>query len=184
MRTALWVFGYGSLVWRPAFAFAERRTAWIGGFARRFWQGSTDHRGVPGSPGRVVTLLPEASARCFGVAYRVAESDTECVLASLDHRERGGYERHPLDLHFDDSTRTTGLVYIATPANPNYLGPAPLDAIAAQIARARGPSGSNAEYVRELARSLREMPADDEHVFALDELLREGAGDLAGLPTS
>ena len=171
MRTGLWVFGYGSLVWRPAFAFAERRTAWIGGFARRFWQGSTDHRGVPGSPGRVVTLVPEASARCFGVAYRVAESDTECVLTSLDHRERGGYERHPLDLHFDDSTRTTGLVYIATPANPNYLGPAPLDAIAAQIARARGPSGSNAEYVHELARSLREMPAEDEHVFALDELL-------------
>jgi cation transport regulator ChaC len=183
MRTALWVFGYGSLVWRPAFDFAERRTAWIGGFARRFWQGSTDHRGVPGSPGRVVTLVPEASARCFGVAYRVAESDTECVLTSLDHRERGGYERHPLDLHFDDSTRTTGLVYIATPANPNYLGPAPLDAIAAQIARARGPSGSNAEYVRELARSLREMPAEDEHVFALDELLRERAGERAGLPT-
>jgi cation transport regulator ChaC len=172
MRSALWVFGYGSLVWRPAFAFAERRTAWIGGFARRFWQGSTDHRGVPGSPGRVVTLLPEATTRCFGVAYRVAESDSKCVLASLDHRERGGYERHPLDLHFDDGTRTTGLVYIATPANPNYLGPAPLDAIAAQIARARGPSGSNAEYVRELARSLREMRAEDEHVFALDDLLR------------
>jgi len=181
MRTALWVFGYGSLVWRPAFAFAERRKAWIGGFARRFWQGSTDHRGVPGSPGRVVTLLPDPDARCFGIGYRVAESDSACVLASLDHRERGGYERHPLDLHFDDGTHTTGLVYIATPANPNYLGPAPLDAIAAQISRARGPSGSNAEYVRELARCLREMPAADDHVFALDELLREQPGDLADL---
>jgi len=183
MRSALWVFGYGSLVWRPAFAFAERRTAWISGFARRFWQGSTDHRGVPGSPGRVVTLLPEAGARCFGVAYRVPESESVCVLASLDHRERGGYERHPLDLHFADGTRTTGLVYIATPANPNYLGPASLDAIAAQVARACGPSGSNAEYVRELARSLREMPADDEHVFALDALLREHAGEGAGVST-
>jgi cation transport regulator ChaC len=171
MRGALWVFGYGSLVWRPAFAFAERRTAWIGGFARRFWQGSTDHRGVPGSPGRVVTLLPDPNARCFGVAYRVAECESEGVLSSLDHRERGGYERHAVDLHFEDGTRASGLVYIATPANPNYLGPAPLDAIAAQVAAARGPSGSNAEYVRELARSLREMTADDEHVFALDALL-------------
>jgi cation transport regulator ChaC len=177
MRTALWIFGYGSLVWRPAFAFAERRTAWIGGFARRFWQGSTDHRGVPGAPGRVVTLLPEAGSHCFGVAYRVPESDSACVLADLDHREREGYERHPVELHFGDGGGTTGLVYIATPSNPNYLGPAPLDAIAAQIARARGPSGPNSEYVRELARSLREMPADDEHVFALDGLLREhGAG--------
>ena len=179
MRSALWIFGYGSLVWRPAFGFAERRTAWISGFARRFWQGSTDHRGVPGSPGRVVTLLPEADARCFGVAYRVPEAESSFILASLDHRERGGYERHRLDLHFDDGTRTPGLVYIATPANPNYLGPAPLDAIAAQVARARGPSGSNAEYVRELARSLREMPADDEHVFALDALLREHAAERA-----
>ena len=183
MRSAVWIFGYGSLVWRPAFAFTDRRTAWIGGFARRFWQGSTDHRGVPGSPGRVVTLLPEPSTRCFGVAYRVPDCDSEGVLANLDHRERGGYERHAVDLHFCDGTGTAGLVYIATPSNPNYLGPAPLDQIAAQVARARGPSGSNSEYVHELARSLREMPADDEHVFALDGLLRESGADLAGLST-
>jgi cation transport regulator ChaC len=181
MQTALWVFGYGSLVWRPAFAFAERRTAWIGGFARRFWQGSTDHRGVPGAPGRVVTLLPEVDARCFGVAYRVPETDVASVLTGLDHRERGGYDRHSLDLHFSDGANTRGLVYIATPANPNYLGPASLDVIAAQVARACGPSGSNAEYVRELARSLREMPAEDDHVFALDALVGLQAVELRGL---
>ncbi len=184
MDNALWVFGYGSLVWRPAFAFAERRNAWIRGFTRRFWQGSTDHRGVPGSPGRVVTLLPEVGSSCYGVAYRVPESGVKCVLADLDHRERGGYDRRQVDLYFGDGTGTAGLVYIATPANPNYLGPAPLDAIAAQIAQARGPSGSNAEYVRELARSLREMPADDDHVFALDGLLRECGPELSGPPTS
>ena len=181
MRTALWVFGYGSLVWRPAFAFSERRTSWIAGFARRFWQGSTDHRGVPGAPGRVVTLVPEEDTRCFGVAYRVPEVEVDRVLAGLDHRERGGYERHRLELHFGDGTQVPGLVYIATPANPNYLGPAPLDQIAAQVSRACGPSGSNAEYVRELARSLREMPAEDAHVFALDELVSQHASVLTGL---
>jgi cation transport protein ChaC len=181
MQDALWVFGYGSLVWRPAFAFAERRNAWIRGFSRRFWQGSTDHRGVPGAPGRVVTLLAEAEARCFGVAYRVPESDAEAVLSALDHRERGGYERHALDLHFDDGAATTGLVYIATEANPNYLGPASLEVIAAQVARACGPSGSNAEYVRELARALREMTAHDDHVFALDALVQRRTVDLHGL---
>jgi cation transport protein ChaC len=181
MQDALWVFGYGSLVWRPAFAFAERRKAWIRGFSRRFWQGSIDHRGVPGAPGRVVTLLAEADARCFGVAYRVPESDVDAVLSALDHRERGGYQRHELDLQFDDGSATPGLVYIATEANPNYLGPASLEQIAAQIARACGPSGSNAEYVRELARALREMTAHDEHVFSLDELVQLQTVDLRGL---
>jgi cation transport regulator ChaC len=171
MASSLWIFGYGSLVWRPAFPFAERRNCWIEGFTRRFWQGSTDHRGVPGAPGRVVTLLAEAGARCFGVAYRVADCEAAPILTALDHRERGGYERRELCLHFPDGSSAAGLSYVATPANPNYLGPAPLPVMAAQIARAHGPSGPNAEYVRELARALREMPADDPHVFELDALL-------------
>ena len=74
-----------------------------------------------------------------------------------------------------------GLSYVATPANPNYLGPAPLPAIAEQIARAHGPSGPNAEYVRELARALRDMPADDPHVFELEALLRGHACELGSL---
>ena len=175
MREELWIFGYGSLVWRPAFPFAERRGAWIDGFARRFWQGSIDHRGVPGAPGRVVTLEPEPNARCFGVAYRIADEETPRVLEGLDHRERGGYERRRLPLFFTDGAVAHGLVYVATPDNPNYLGPAPLEAIAAQVACARGPSGPNAEYVLRLAGALRELAAEDEHVFALERLLASTA---------
>lgn len=176
----LWIFGYGSLLWRPAFPFAERRGAWISGFARRFWQGSTDHRGVPGAPGRVVTLEHANGERCFGAAYRISQSDAPQVLDNLDHRERGGYERLSLSLTFSDTSVAEGLVYIATPANPNYLGPAPLAAIAAQVARARGPSGSNAEYVLRLAESLRELAFHDEHVFELARLVRRVEPELAG----
>lgn len=172
MREALWIFGYGSLVWRPSFPFAERRSAWIDGFARRFWQGSTDHRGVPGAPGRVVTLEPDARARCFGVGYRVDDEAATRTLEDLDHRERGGYVRQRLPLYFAEGGVAHGLVYIATPENPNYLGPAPLEAIAAQVACARGPSGPNAEYVLRLAGALRELSAEDDHVFALERLLR------------
>lgn len=166
-----WVFGYGSLIWRPTFAFGEKRTGWIEGWTRRFWQGSTDHRGVPGSPGRVVTLVPQAGARCHGVAYRLHEEDREAVLAHLDHREKGGYARHEVDFHatpaVQDGRPIRALVYIATEANPEYLGPAPLDDLVAQIRHARGPSGANVEYVLRLAEALRSIDADDEHVFAL-----------------
>ena len=182
---ALWVFGYGSLVWRPAFEHEVRRPAWIAGFRRRFWQGSTDHRGVPGAPGRVVTLVRDAAAaRCWGMAYRVHARAVDDVLAVLDHREKGGYDRVRAQLHFADEVvprSSEGLVYVATPGNPNYLGPAPLDAIAGQVIASSGPSGDNVEYVTRLAAALQEIcPGLDpevEEVLALAERLahaREG----------
>jgi glutathione-specific gamma-glutamylcyclotransferase len=176
-----WIFGYGSLVWRPAFPFAERRVAYLEGWSRRFWQGSTDHRGVPGAPGRVVTLIEEPASRCWGVAYRVGESDRDGVLEVLDLREQGGYERREVTLRLADrrarpepGDSAAALVYLATPSNPNYLGPAPVDAIAEQVLAARGPSGSNLDYVARLAAALRDLGVerqDDEHVFELERLL-------------
>ena len=59
---ARWIFGYGSLVWRPAFPHAERRAANVRGWVRRFWQGSPEHRGVRDAPGRVLTLAPRPEA--------------------------------------------------------------------------------------------------------------------------
>lgn len=187
MSDSLWIFGYGSLVWRPAFPHRQRSPAYIEGFARRFWQGSTDHRGLPGNPGRVVTLLPDAvmpghesdfaPTRCWGTVYEVPVDDPDGVLAHLDHRERGGYERLELEVSLGTQERdgvrrrVRGLVYVAHPENENYLGPAPIDAIAAQIAGAEGPSGQNPEYVFELAKSLRGMGAHDDHVFSLEAAL-------------
>jgi len=167
----LWIFGYGSLVWRPAFPFAELRPARLPGWSRRFWQGSTDHRGIPGAPGRVVTLVPDPSSECWGVAYRVHSVDGDQVLAQLDHREKGGYDRLEVDLHGRTEASFRGVTYLATPENPNYLGPAPLAEIAVQVRRSRGPSGANLEYVTRLAEALRELEAVDDHVFALAALL-------------
>lgn len=180
MSDDLWIFGYGSLVWRPDFSYVDRRPAFIEGWARRFWQGSTDHRGVPGAPGRVVTLVAEPQAICWGMAYRVAAGAAEAVLALLDYREKGGYrvERLPLSLAPGDGvTGMMALVYIATPDNPNYLGPAPAAAIARQVRAARGPSGPNIEYVLRLAESLREIGAEDRHVFDIEDILRKPQSD-------
>jgi glutathione-specific gamma-glutamylcyclotransferase len=168
----LWIFGYGSLVWRPAFEYRERRPGFITGWARRFWQGSTDHRGVPEAPGRVVTLVPREGERCWGVVYRVDPSVAPGVLAKLDHREQGGYARHRVDVDVGAALVREALVYLATPENPHYAGAAPPEEIAAQILRCRGPSGTNLEYALRLADALRAMNAEDEHVFTLEALLR------------
>jgi glutathione-specific gamma-glutamylcyclotransferase len=168
----VWVFGYGSLIWRADFPFAERRRASINGWSRRFWQGSHDHRGVPDAPGRVVTLIADPGSRCDGVAYRVEHA----VFDHLDHREKNGYERHRLTLQFDTED-AAGVVYIAPLDNHAYLGPAPTRVIAAQVLRSRGPSGSNVEYLYRLAAALRELDAHDPHVFELESLVRSLATD-------
>ena len=168
----MWIFGYGSLVWRPAFAHLERVPGYVRGYTRRFWQGSTDHRGVPGAPGRVVTLLPSAvHEHCWGVAYRIAPEQQARVIAGLDLREQGGYERRQVAVTHAHGTLVDVLVYLATPQNPEWLGEAPLAEIAAQIARSRGPSGSNREYLERLAEALDKLGARDAHVEALAALL-------------
>ncbi|MEQ6888775.1 gamma-glutamylcyclotransferase [Halomonas sp. CS7] len=172
---ALWLFGYGSLIWKADFPFLERRRAHIHDWVRRFWQGSHDHRGTPKAPGRVATLVREPGAICHGMAYRIAPE----VLGPLDIREKNGYLRELTRLHFDDGGQPAGaegLVYLATEDNAAFLGDAPLDTIAAQIAAAHGPSGPNRDYLVHLARALRELGVDDPHVFALAARLPHPAG--------
>ena len=83
---ARWIFGYGSLLWRPDFPYLERVAALLRGRCRRFWQGSPDHRGRSDSPGRVVTLVEEPGALCWGAAYRVESGALRDVVARLDER--------------------------------------------------------------------------------------------------
>jgi cation transport regulator ChaC len=165
----VWLFGYGSLIYKADFPYIERRRASIRGWARRFWQGSHDHRGTPQAPGRVVTLIAEPDATCIGVAYLVSPE----TFASLDVREKNGYLRLATELTLDDGRHVNGLVYIATPANAAFLGAASEREIALHVSRSHGPSGANRDYVLHLADALRQLGADDPHVFAIErELLR------------
>ncbi|KAJ5161147.1 hypothetical protein N7492_006539 [Penicillium capsulatum] len=113
----LWVFGYGSLIWKPPPHFDQRIPGYINGYVRRFWQASTDHRGTPEQPGRVVTVIerkfwetlddPLAEAesqsastgKVWGAAYHIPASHAEEVHDYLDEREIDGYSAHFTPFH-------------------------------------------------------------------------------------
>lgn len=162
----VWVFGYGSLIWKQDFPFLASRRGAIHGWSRRFWQGSHDHRGMAHDPGRVVTLVERPGESCTGMAFLV-ETD---VFAHLDHREKNGYQRIQIDIEFG-TKKVTGVTYRAPEGNPAFLGPASPSDMAEQINRCSGPSGSNREYVLELAQALRELDVVDPHVFEIADLV-------------
>lgn len=165
----IWVFGYGSLIYKVDFDYINSESAHITGFERRFWQGSHDHRGTPDNPGRVLTLSNVEGARCFGRAFKVHHT----IFEHLDHREKNGYLRHETDIYLSDNRIISGLVYIASPDNAAYLGQASILEIAKQIFNSSGPSGANRDYVFELADALRKYQESDEHVFQVERALVE-----------
>jgi cation transport regulator ChaC len=173
--TDVWVFGYGSLIWRPAFAFVERRRAVAHGWARRFAQRSTDHRGTADAPGRVATMLAVPGERCVGAAYRISADASADVLAELDIREQQGYERIALDVALDDGV-VPALTYVAPPGNPWFVTGETAAEIAAIVRVAHGPSGANLEYAQRLAAALAELDAHDPQ---LDEILALAAAPPA-----
>ncbi|CAM6106052.1 unnamed protein product [Calypogeia fissa] len=162
----LWVFGYGSLIWKPSFSYEERVVGYVKNYRRVFHQACIDFRGTQQTPGRTLTLEEQEGAVTWGVAYRVTASvEAQLVEAYLNQRERTYDVRALIDVYTAESPHTPAvydaLTYIATPSSANlwYLGPAPLHVMAEQIARSRGPAGENHEYLFRLEESLRQIGA-------------------------
>jgi len=179
-QDGFWLFAYGSLMARPALPWTQRVEATLPGYERRFWQGSHDHRGVPGAPGRVLTLVPTEGApderderaergagTCEGLLYFLPPAVAKGALARLDYREKNGYLRCTREVRDRFGIRRRALVYLATPDNPAWLGPAPWAELVAQLCTAQGPSGRNIDYLRALHRTLRQLRITDPHIEAL-----------------
>ncbi|XP_050366101.1 gamma-glutamylcyclotransferase 2-3 [Argentina anserina] len=176
----MWVFGYGSLIWKAGFNFDERVVGFIREYRRVFYQGSTDHRGTPEFPGRTVTLEPAEGEVCWGAAYKISKKeDQENALEHLEVREKQYDEKAYLDFYTEPTATTPAIsgvmVYIASPdrkRNMNYLGPASIKDIAKQIVEAKGPSGPNREYLFKLEEALLHFDCKDKHVSDLANEVR------------
>ena len=170
--TSLWVFGYGSLVWKPDFQHGKILVGSVRGFARRLWQGNETHRGSPGKPGRVATLVEQEQDETHGVAMQLQGEE---ALDYLNTREvtLGGY---PLESEDKPPVNPFPvLVFVASPnSGPYWLGPASPSEIALQVVSSTGASGHNVEYVLKLAEWMHKTVPNvwDEHLFAIEVEVR------------
>lgn len=161
MASERWVFGYGSLMWRPGFRFAERRAATLHGRRRAFCIYSVHHRGTYENPGLVLGLAPGGA--CRGAAYRVAEADWAETYAYLLEREQPTetYIEARREVRLDDGRRVPSLVFLSDVQHPQWAGALTLERQAELIAGATGLSGRNVDYLRDLVSHLREMRVRD-----------------------
>ncbi|MEI2417432.1 gamma-glutamylcyclotransferase [Orrella sp. JC864] len=174
----VWVFGYGSLIWRPDFEFAERRLATLHGYHRALCLWSREHRGTPDCPGLVFGL--DRGGSCRGVVYRLPTEAVDKILPKLWVREMttGSYLPRWLNCATDrDAVRA--LVFVMNRDGPGYVGELPLDEQLAIIRRAAGGYGPCTDYVLETARALQIAGIRDRRLQHLVRALRE---DLRQLP--
>ncbi|HRD75739.1 MAG TPA: gamma-glutamylcyclotransferase [Hyphomicrobiaceae bacterium] len=158
----LWVFGYGSLMWRPGFPHVETHRARLAGFSRCFCVYSVHHRGRKGRPGIVLGL--DRGGTCDGMVFRVPDEHAASTLAYLRERELvyGVYREtwHEVSLLDDGGRIVRAVTYIAERAHPSFAGRQPVGKLARLIRGAEGVSGPNIEYLVNTVRQLTLMQAD------------------------
>ena len=156
-----WVFGYGSLMWRPGFVYLERRRAVLHGRRRAFCIYSVHHRGTPERKGLVLGLASGGSV--IGAAYRVAEADWPTTYAYLKEREQPTetYIEARVAVRLDDGRTIDALTFLSDRTHPQWAGVLDLDVQARLIAGAEGLSGRNVDYLRDLVGHLRDQNACD-----------------------
>ncbi len=170
----MWVFGYGSLLWKPGFRPAEQVVARLPDFARSFCMTSIHHRGSEEEPGLVLALDPQEGASCTGLALRVEDAEEAEVHAYLRARElvSSAYVERWLPVEMVDGRRADALVYVIDTAHEQYCGGLPLEDQAQIIARAQGGMGPNNEYLWNTAQHLDSLGLSDEELTWLSERVR------------
>ncbi|MBM3519156.1 MAG: gamma-glutamylcyclotransferase [Alphaproteobacteria bacterium] len=168
--TERWVFGYGSLMWRPGFDFVDRAPAVIHGHHRRLCVYSFVHRGTPERPGLVLGL--DRGGTCQGMAYRVAARDWQATLAYLRSREQ-------VTAVYVEAVKTVriagraidALTYLVDRDHRQYAGRLAPNELERLVRQGQGVSGNCVDYVKSTVAHLRQAAIHDPHLEDLMERL-------------
>lgn len=172
LQDGFWVFGYGSLMWRPGFVYAERHGAELADHHRSFCLDSIRYRGTPERPGLVLALEPKVDALCRGVAFRVDAGNAMESYHYLRKREMvtKSYHERRLPLRLIESNETVeAICYVIDQQHQQYRCDLTLEQKAEIIARATGPAGPNPDYLFNTLADLRAMDVRDEEIEVLAE---------------
>jgi glutathione-specific gamma-glutamylcyclotransferase len=167
----LWIFGYGSLIWRPGFVYEERRIATIHGYHRALCVYSHVHRGTPEKPGLVLGL--DSGGSCRGVCFRVAAEAAEATIAYLREREQVTlvYREIIVRARLDDQRLVAALCYAVDRTHGQYAGRLERHELERFVIQGRGVSGANPEYVRNTQEHLEGLGIRDETLTWLSRRL-------------
>lgn len=169
----IWVLGYGSLIWNPAFDYSARANARIWGYHRSFCIQTPLGRGSPDYPGLVLAL--DAGGSCSGVAFRLPAKRMRDELSVVWAREmaiadsyhavwvRAATPKGPIN----------ALTFTVNRSSPRYVGRLPEHELVARLANAAGYLGSCAEYLENTVAHMRECGIGDTHLFRLQKLVQE-----------
>jgi len=167
----LWLFGYGSLIWKPDFAYADRAVARVQGYHRSFCLWQRRYRGNRHNPNLMLAL--DAGGSCKGVAFRVAAPDVGTKISATWRRELvgNGYRPRWVTAHTGQGA-VPALAFIANRGNAErYTGRLPDPVVARYIAEACGEGGSGAEYLLETVLALEELGIRDSRLWRLQRLV-------------
>jgi glutathione-specific gamma-glutamylcyclotransferase len=174
-----WVFGYGSLMWKPGFEFVAQSHARILGFHRALCIYSLHHRGTEQKPGLVLGL--DAGGSCEGVAFRVAPQEWDATVAYLREREQVsmvyGETVQTVEL-LDTGERVEALTYVANRAHSQYAGKLSHGKLLELVQQGEGQMGRCTDYVLNTLAHLKEMDIRDVMLERLGNALRGHVGGV------
>ncbi len=167
----LWVFGYGSLIWNPAFHFAERLRCRVDGFRRSFCMWTLLGRGSVELPGLMLGL--EQGGSCTGVVYRIEPEILEVELDILLRRELMSYTYIPTWVQAECEGRDVrAITFVMDRDHERYVCDEPEEKMVRHLATAVGPLGRNCDYLYDLVETLEELEFSDQELESLAEKVR------------